>query len=222
MSLVPMRAESVSIQAYQGCDYGGAPSNTHQLDGISVVPELRTTQALPEEEMRDIEETIAFDMQYCQHYDPSGVTMIGGKEPHGHCKAGVVYLDQFGRAPKDDPNSMVSGSYYESAGIFGRICCTSGNERTEAEQIAACPKWLRRTREQGEARADKLDQLMNRMRIVGAVVGPWRTWSKANRVAKQEVIECPICKGKLHLSQAAYNGHVWGKCETDGCANWME
>lgn len=43
---------------------------------------------------RDLEECVEWTMQYCRHYDPSGVTMIGGKEPHGHCKAGVVYLDQ--------------------------------------------------------------------------------------------------------------------------------
>ena len=63
---------------------------------------------------------------------------------------------------------------------------------------------------------------MDRMRLVFTVVKPWRTWTKKNRVAKEEVIECPACKGRLHLSQAAYNGHVWGKCETEGCVSWME
>jgi len=33
--------------------------------------------------------------------------------------------------------------------------------------------------------------------------------------------ECPICKGVLHFSVAAYNGHLWGKCDTKGCAAWM-
>jgi len=54
------------------------------------------------------------------------------------------------------------------------------------------------------------------------VVSKWRTWNEKNRVAKQEVIECPQCKGRLHLSQAAYNGHVHGHCETKGCVSWME
>ena len=165
---------------------------------------------------------IAHDRQYCQHYDPSGLTMIGGKEPHGHCKAGVVYLDQFGRAPKDDPSSYMDGRYYESTAIFKRMCCTDGNERTEVEQLARCPKWERRTIEQATERHNDIEASRARMRIVGAVVRPWRTWTKTNRVAKQEVIECPACKGRLHLSQAAYNGHVWGRCETDGCVNWME
>lgn len=163
-------------------------------------------------------------MRYCQHYDPSGVTMIGGKEPHGHCKAGVVYLDQFGRAPKDDPSSHIEGvGYYESAGIFKRMCCTDGGDRSEDEQRALCPKWLRNTEQHGIERHEEIEGAMNRMRMAGAVVSKWRTWTKKNRVAKQEAIECPTgCGGKLHLSQAAYNGHVWGKCTTDGCLAWME
>lgn len=36
------------------------------------------------------------------------------------------------------------------------------------------------------------------------------------------VVECPICRGALHWSHAACNGHVWGRCETEGCLSWME
>ena len=169
--------------------------------------------------MSDREKTIEHDMMYCQHYDPSGVTMIGGKEPHGHCKAGVVYLDQFGRADKDSEHSYIDGRYYESAGIFKRLCCTSGNERSESEQLASCPKWIRRTREQGEARADDIDASTERFRKVMPVVAEWR---KKPPKGKQEIIECPVCNGKLHLSQSSYNGHVHGHCETEGCVSWME
>jgi hypothetical protein len=38
----------------------------------------------------------------------------------------------------------------------------------------------------------------------------------------QGVKECPICGGDLHLTHAAYNGHVHGKCETENCVSWME
>jgi len=38
----------------------------------------------------------------------------------------------------------------------------------------------------------------------------------------QGVEECPICKGKLHIRHANYNGHTHGKCETADCLNWME
>lgn len=33
---------------------------------------------------------------------------------------------------------------------------------------------------------------------------------------------CPVCNGRLHLSHASINGHVHGKCETEGCVAWME
>lgn len=85
-----------------------------------------------------------------------------------------------------------------------------------------CDKRELHTREQAEADFEDMERSMARFRLVMTAVKPWRTWTKQNRVAKQEVIECPACKGRLHLSQAAYNGHVWGKCETPACVEWME
>jgi hypothetical protein len=35
------------------------------------------------------------------------------------------------------------------------------------------------------------------------------------------VVECPICKGKLHVSHAS-NGHIHARCETPDCLAWME
>lgn len=166
------------------------------------------------------EEMIVWVMQYCQHYDAGGVTMIGGKEPSGHCKAGVVYLDQFGRAPKDDPSSHLADyGYYESTGIFKRICCTDGGERSEEEQRALCPKWMRATREEGITRFEEAQEADRQMRLVMPIVAAWRTKPPKG---KDEVIECPACKGRLHLQQAACNGHVHGHCETEGCVSWME
>jgi hypothetical protein len=53
------------------------------------------------------------------------------------------------------------------------------------------------------------------------VAGEWRVRPKP-ATDRREVVECPICKGRLHLSQSAYNGHVHGHCETEGCVSWME
>ncbi len=36
------------------------------------------------------------------------------------------------------------------------------------------------------------------------------------------IVECVKCKGKLHWSRAACNGHIHAKCETDDCLSWME
>lgn len=35
-------------------------------------------------------------------------------------------------------------------------------------------------------------------------------------------IVCPVCGGTLHYSVASYNGHMHGRCETEGCAAWMQ
>lgn len=96
-----------------------------------------------------------------------------------------------------------------SAGIRQRVYDRAIRQgKTEAEAQAAVASW---------------EDSHRRMTLVGPVVREWRKdWSKSNRVAKAEVIECPACKGRLHLSQAAYNGHVWGQCETKGCVSWME
>lgn len=96
-------------------------------------------------------------------------------------------------------------------------CLTMNGKRNDC-----CPQYTEPTAEQIAADVAETEAILARMRVVLAAVKPWRTWTKVNRVAKQEVIECPACKGRLHLSQAAYNGHVWGKCETKGCAQWME
>lgn len=137
------------------------------------------------------EETIQKNMAYCQHYDPP----IGGVTS---CKCGVVYDDQFPDKP---------------------IPCWQGRGKTDGEQRKLCHRWLRNTREQGEARADRIEIVMKRLRIVGPVVAEWRNKSPKG---KQEIIECPVCKGRLHLSQAACNGHVHAKCETDDCVSFME
>lgn len=52
------------------------------------------------------------------------------------------------------------------------------------------------------------------------IVGKIKKEHKGKNWAGIEV--CPICGGKLHLSHSAFNGHVWGKCETAKCLGWME
>ncbi len=35
-------------------------------------------------------------------------------------------------------------------------------------------------------------------------------------------IDCPVCKKQIKYSISGYNGHIWGRCETKGCVNWMQ
>jgi len=54
-----------------------------------------------------------------------------------------------------------------------------------------------------------------------ALASEWRVKPKPAQ-NRQGVVVCPACKGKLRLTQSSHNGHVHGKCETDGCIEWME
>jgi len=111
-----------------------------------------------------------------------------------------------------------AGVVYEQVRVNGPIpCITLNGTRNDC-----CPKYREPTPEEIAADEAEFEAVTARYRLVMEAIRGWRTWTKKNRVAKQEVVECPACKGRLHLSQAAYNGHVWGKCETAGCVDWMQ
>jgi hypothetical protein len=55
---------------------------------------------------------------------------------------------------------------------------------------------------------------------VKAGITSWRL--KHQGCTHSEVVECPACRGLLHLSIRAHNGLVQGRCETGGCASWTE
>lgn len=146
--------------------------------------------------MKQREERIAFEMNYCQHYKRGkGADMV--------CSAGM------------DIETIKSVPVGKNQIRWGP--CIEGHLLKNPNDH--CQKWIRRTREQGEKRADSIEKSINMMMVVAPVVNLWR---RKEPIGKVEVIECPQCKGRLHLSQAAYNGHVHAKCETDGCVSWME
>jgi len=114
------------------------------------------------------------------------------------CSAGVCYTDLTG---KDHARALP--------------CITLGGDKRPAE----CDKYQMRTPEEEAAEEASMEAAMERFRKVMPTVSEWR---KKPPRGKQEVIECPACKGRLHLSQSSYNGHVHGQCETEGCVSWME
>ena len=148
--------------------------------------------------MKEREQTIEFEMNYCQHYTPDSIFGRGGVKATGLCAAGVKVADVRQGQQRMQP-------------------CIGGHNLADA--TAVCPKWIRRTREQGEAQADAWEDVIRKMTIINPVISEWR---KKPPRGKQEVIDCPACKGRLHLSQSSYNGHVHGKCETENCVSWME
>jgi hypothetical protein len=87
-----------------------------------------------------------------------------------------------------------------------------------------CPLREYPTPEQIEADIAAFEKRMDDIRVA---VPACREDAKANGFGKgrggRGAINCPVCKtGKLHYSVAGYNGHMWGKCTTEGCMSWMQ
>jgi hypothetical protein len=78
--------------------------------------------------------------------------------------------------------------------------------RPTPEEIAAHDAW-------------NLERMQRHAKVAEAVI-PWRKLHKGRNFA--QTIECPACKGRLHLSIAGRNSHIHGKCATPGCVEWME
>lgn len=142
------------------------------------------------------------------------------------CKAGVNYADAFGKEPGvflrfpciqfDTRPANGKGTYVRHGQATVRI----ERDRRGATMIP-CAQYREPTAAEVEAYQIDTDAQLNRTYAAIRVASAWRVKPKPAQ-DRSEVIECPICKGKLHLSQSAYNGHVHGQCETEGCVSWME
>lgn len=150
--------------------------------------------------MKSRQDHIDFDRNYCEHYKPQP-----GSTQKDYCARGCGASERMLQA--------------RDAGEPRMTPCIGGHKATNV--LALCTEWKRRSLEHAQARADAFEAAMERMSIVMPVVSEWRTYPKPD-FDRAEVIECPKCKGRLHLSQSAHNGHVHGRCETANCVAWME
>ncbi len=145
----------------------------------------------------------------------------------GCCRAGVNYADAF--------DGTMAGIMFRLPCMQFRVVAADGRSTSiragepeirkeidrRDQQMIPCALYLEPTPEQVQTdRAEKYAAL-NRTFAAIKVAQQWRVNPKP-RQDRREVIECPVCKGKLHLAQSCYNGHVRGKCETKGCVSWME
>jgi hypothetical protein len=129
---------------------------------------------------------------WCIHY---------AYDPRGdntRCEAGVEYakFPKFAQRP-----CFLEGGKSKS----GALPCEHLRLPTP-EEIVAHEEWAAKRRE---------------MLIQGMVaVMPLR--EKFKGTGGHEVIECPVCKGKLHVSIMRSNGHAHVVCETVSCIAWVE
>jgi hypothetical protein len=87
----------------------------------------------------------------------------------------------------------------------GLVECASYSEPTADEIAAEEAEW-----DMAWANMKKAQPLIRRLR------------AQYRKTGGQGVEVCPVCAGSLHWSVSSYNGHMHGKCETQGCLNWME
>lgn len=145
-------------------------------------------------------------------YFTSGVDVLHDKR----CAKGICYRsvttkpDEPGssfRLPCHTPNESHGLKVLAETGPAGT--CEHFSALTEDEAVereAETKRWI--------------EESDRRIKLVLPIIAAMKTKYKG-RSAKG-VKTCPVCGGKLHLSHSGYNGHVWGKCETEGCLAWME
>lgn len=141
----------------------------------------------------------------CVHY----TGCINPRKPA--CDAGVNYREHVGG---------------DGFGWVTRLPCFK-LENVDPAKVVKCDKYCEPTAEQIAAHEAEVSAAITKMMVAySGNVRKWREqqgWSKKNRVSAEGKVPCEACgTGEIHLTMAAYNGHVWGKCTTDGCVSWME
>ena len=101
----------------------------------------------------------------------------------------------------------------DPVGIARRMPCIKQDSESE------CESYCEPTDEQIKESEAEWKRLIENMKIVSPLISRLK---KENKNGGNGKIECPICNGILHYAVAALNNHCHGKCETDGCLNWME
>jgi len=158
----------------------------------------------------------------CIHY--TGMTYSQGT---CKCKAGVDMRATFGDGKPGIFNRMPCIEYMtvpaDGRGTYVRAGQASVRREIDrhGEVAMPCDKRQEPTPEQVEQDRIEWEQIFRNHKIAMQVAKVWRVSPKPDQ-DRHEVVACPICKGKLHLSQSAHNGHCHGKCETEGCVQWME
>lgn len=136
------------------------------------------------------------------------------------CKRSISYAVNWPNGPKPCikflHKSSRGGTYLKPGELPAETRPFPGVEKAKP-----CPFFQEPTSEEVQADREELEAAWARTIAAIKVAGDWRVRPKP-AADRNEVVECPVCKGRLNLSQSAYNGHVHGKCETEGCVSWME
>jgi len=93
-------------------------------------------------------------------------------------------------------------------------------DKAAQEQRGTCPHYCEPTDEEIAAYEKKVEATIQRTITVANVVHGIKKQHKGE--SWSGIIECPICKGKLHVGIAGCNGHARVSCETKDCVKYIE
>lgn len=107
---------------------------------------------------------------------------------------------------------------------------TRGGGKLSEEQLRiieskpTCPDFTDPTDEQIKQYDEEFDEVCDRMNKVHPVIAKFKKENKfpGGWTANKTKVACPCCGKTLAMTISGYNGHVWGRCETEGCVSWME
>lgn len=136
------------------------------------------------------------------------------------CKRGVSYEVNWPKGPKPCikliHKSASGGTYLKPGEAPAESIPFPGYDKAKP-----CPFYEDPTDKQVQDDREESELCFAKTAAAIKVASKWRVKPKP-AADRYEVVECPVCKGRLHLSQSACNGHVHGHCETNGCVSWME
>lgn len=153
------------------------------------------------------QETIfAQHQQWCVHYKREP-----GSPNREACEAGVIYDD------------LARVAELGRTGCALRLPCIRSHHdptKRRGEPLCECPHLRWPTIEESQAHEAETRRYIDRFMLAQEVISEVKKEHRGKDWRGTK--ECPICKGVLHMTHAAFNGHVWGQCETKDCLSWME
>lgn len=135
----------------------------------------------------------------CKHFSGTG---LRDKEC---CHAGVEY------------RSLVGGP---DLGWCTRLPCYRVTSFKPNGPVNPCEKYEEPSQEEIDACEKEVTESIARFMKTLPLIHAIKTEHRGKNAKGTK--KCTACDGVLHYTHAACNGHVWGKCETDGCLSWME
>lgn len=128
---------------------------------------------------------------------------------NGKCKKGISY-DSFG--PRK-PMRVELPCLRTAPALYGR------EPRPQWDGVKACEIYEEQTKGEREQFEREVSEAVAKMFMVRKAI----VEHTGGKRGVDGTIDCPACgTGKVRFAVAGINGHIWAKCSTQGCAEWVE